>query len=879
MISFGLKRVALAVAALAISGTTLSYCADGNIRSFERNANGATLYADGGVLRIAVCSDRIVHVVASPTREIPAAIVPAVIGACNDSQFTVKSDKAKISVRTAAIEVTVDRATGAVRFLTADGRTILSEPESGGRQLTPESIQGVSTFKLKQTFLSPDDEALYGLGQHQEGIFDLRELPLRLQQANTNISIPVLLSTKGYGLLWNNASLTDFNAADQPIPLDAKTGEGTFKTGAAGEYGFLLTGNRRSKLRLSVDDHAVIDINNMWVADSASGKIALKADTEYKISAQTGGDTRLFARSPSATSEFRSEAGGAVDYYFFYGPALNQVIAEYRQMTGAAPLLPRWAYGYWQCRERYSSQQQILDTAAEFRTRKIPVDAIVQDWQYWGKYGWNAMRFDEQYYPDPAKLMTQLHQENLHLVASVWAKFGSETSVDQDMKKEHLLLASAESSREPGESQAKEDWADLFNPKAQELFWSELNRGLFHDGLDGFWLDASEPEGDPLKGIPTFLGPGELVRNAYPLYETTAVYKGQRAADDQKRVVILTRSAFTGQQRNGTVSWSGDISANWETLRRQIPAGLSFSMSGFPYWTTDIGGFFRPTDQYTSDAYHELLIRWFQFGTFCPIFRIHGYRSETEMWKYGPEVEQDLRQFDTLRYRLLPYIYSQAWDVTDKGGTMMRALPLEYPNDTRVRDIQDQFLFGPSLMVSPVADKGARERNVWLPAADGWIDFWTGQRHQGGETIKADAPLSQIPIHVKEGSIVVLGPEVQSAADSEDPLEVRIYPGHDADFIFYQDHGDGYAYESGQRTTIPMHWDDRRQVLTVGAANGSFPAMPRQHTLRVVMVRSGHGVGIAPEQNADRVVSYAGQRMAVELHDASTASVSTPSAQ
>jgi len=242
-------------------------------------------------------------------------------------------------------------------------------------------------------------------------------------------------------------------------------------------------------------------------------------------------------------------------------------------------------------------------------------------------------------------------------------------------------------------------------------------------------------------------------------------------------------------------------------------------------------------------------------------------------------VEQDLRQFDTLRYRLLPYIYSQAWDVTDKGGTMMRALPLEYPNDTRVRDIQDQFLFGPSLMVSPVADKGARERNVWLPAADGWIDFWTGQRHQGGETIKADAPLSQIPIHVKEGSIVVLGPEVQSAADSEDPLEVRIYPGHDADFIFYQDHGDGYAYESGQRTTIPMHWDDRRQVLTVGAANGSFPAMPRQHTLRVVMVRSGHGVGIAPEQNADRVVSYAGQRMAVELHDASTASVSTPSAQ
>ena len=879
MISSGFIRVALVAAALVVSSSTFSFCFSSQIQSFERNANGATLYSESGALRVAVCSDRIVHVVASPTREIPAAIVPTVIGECNDSKFKIESNKSNISVRTAALEVSVDRVTGVVRFLSADGKTILSEPASGGRKLTPETIQGVSTFQVQQAFLSPADEALYGLGQHQEGIFNLRDLPLRLQQANTNISVPVLLSTKGYGLLWNNASLTDFNAADEPIALNAGTGEGTFRTGAAGEYGFLLTGNRRNKLRLSLDDKAIIDINNMWVADSASAKISLKSDTEYKILAQTGGDTKLYVRSPSATTEFRSDAGGAVDYYFFYGPELNQVIAEYRQMTGAAPMLPRWAYGFWQCRERYSSQQQILDTASEFRTRKIPVDVIVQDWQYWGKYGWNAMRFDEQYYPEPAKLMTQLHKEDLHLVASVWAKFGTDTTVDQDMKKAHLILASADGAREPGEAQAKEDWADLFNPKAQELFWSELNRGLFRDGLDGWWLDASEPEGDPLKGVPTFLGPGELVRNAYPLYETTAVYNGQRATDDQKRVVILTRSAFTGEQRNGTIAWSGDISANWETLRRQIPAGLSFSMSGLPYWTTDIGGFFRPTDQYTSDAYHELLIRWFEFGAFCPIFRIHGYRSETEMWKYGPEVEQELRQFDTLRYRLLPYIYSQAWDVTEKGNTMMRALPLEYPNDASVRDIQDQFLFGPSLLVSPVVEKGARERDLWLPAADSWVDFWTGQRHQGGETVKADAPLSQIPIHVKEGSIVVLGPAVQSTADSEDPLEIRIYPGRDADFNFYEDQGDGYSYEKGQCATIPMHWDDRRQLLIVGAADGSFPNMPKQHTLRIVRVHSGHGVGVAPEQNADRVVEYQGQRIAVELHDSNRASTSVAPAQ
>ena len=879
LLSSGFMRTAIVAAALVVSSTTFSFCSSSEVQSFERNANGATLYSESGALRIAVCSDRIVHVVASPVREIPVAIVPSVIGECNDSRFKIKSNKSKISVRTAALEVSVDRATGAVHFFSADGKTILSEPAGGGRKLTPKTIQGVPTFQVRQAFLSPADEALYGLGQHQEGIFNLRGLPLRLQQANTNISVPVLLSTKGYGLLWNNASLTDFNAADEPITLNAATGEGTLRTGAAGEYGFLLTGNRRSRLRLSVDDKAIIDLNNMWVADSASAKISLKADSEFKVSAQTGGNTKLFVRPPSATTEFRSEAGGAVDYYFFYGPELSQVIAEYRQMTGAAPLLPLWAYGFWQCRERYSSQEQILDTATEFRTRKIPVDVIVQDWQYWGKYGWNAMRFDEKYYPNPAQLMTQLHQKNLHLMASVWAKFGTETSVYQNLKREHLLLAPAEGPREPGEEQGKEDWADLFNPKAQQMFWSELDRGLFHDGLDGWWLDASEPEGDPLKGVPTYLGPGELVRNAYPLYETTAVYKGQRATDDKKRVVILTRSAFTGQQRNGTISWSGDVSANWETLRRQIPAGLSFGMSGLPYWTTDIGGFFRPDDQYTSDAYHELLIRWFEFGTFCPIFRIHGYRSETEMWKYGPEVEQGLRLFDTLRYRLLPYIYSQAWDITEKGGTIMRALPLEYPSDVRVRDIQDQFLFGPSLLVSPVVDKGARERDLWLPAADSWVNFWTGQRHQGGETVKADAPLSQIPIHVKEGSIVVLGPVVQSAADSEDPLEIRIYPGRDADFTFYEDQGDGYSYESGQCATIPMHWDDRRQVLIVGAANGSFPGMPKQHTLRIVRVHSGHGVGVAPEQIADQVVEYEGQRIAVELHDSNRASTSAATTQ
>ena len=387
-------------------------------------------------------------------------------------------------------------------------------------------------------------------------------------------------------------------------------------------------------------------------------------------------------------------------------------MAEYRELTGAAPLLPRWAYGFWQCRERYGSQQQILNIATEFRKRKIPVDVLVQDWRYWGKYGWNAMRFDESDYPDPAAMMSSLHSQNFHMVISVWAKFGAETDVNHELGDAHLLLQSAAATGEPGETKERESWADLFNPQTQKAYWADINRTLFADGLDGWWLDASEPEGDPLKNDRTFLGPGKTVRNAYPLFETSAVYDGQRAANPNKRVVILSRSAFTGQQRNGSISWSGDVSGDWATLRRQIPAGLSFGISGMPYWTTDIGGFFRPKDQYTSPDYHELLIRWFEFGAFCPIFRIHGYQSETEMWKYGPEVEQDLRLYDTLRYRLLPYIYSQAWDVTRQGSTMMRALPMEFPSDVRVREISDQFMFGPSLLISPVVDKGARERTM-----------------------------------------------------------------------------------------------------------------------------------------------------------------------
>jgi len=835
----------------------------GDAQTIDQMASGAIVHCDTGIVHVEVCSERVIHILTSASPTPSKSLVPTVIRLCDGAKFTTSSDHAAFRIQTSKLKIEISKDTGSVRFLASDGQTILSEKPDRGRTIAPADVEG-SKDGIRQEFLLSPGEALYGLGQHQEGFLNVRDIPVRLLQANTNIAIPFFISTKGYGLLWNNAALTDFDPATEAIPLDG-TGAGTFRTGQEGEYGFLLSGNDRSKLRLSVDGQQIIDIKNMWVAGSAGAKIHLAANTTYKVMAESGGNTKLSVRAPSDTMAFRSETGEGVDYYFIYGPEPSQIIAQYRDFTGAVPLLPRWAYGFWQCRERYSSQQQILDTAAEFRKRKIPVDVLVQDWQYWGRYGWNAMRFDEHDYPDPAQMTTQLHQENLHLVASVWAKFGSETAVDQDMQKEHLLLPSAADPREPGETQAKEDWADLFNPEAQKLFWSELNGGLFQEGLDGWWLDASEPEGDPLKGVLTHLGPGELVRNAYPLYETTAVYQGQRATTDQKRVVILTRSAFTGQQRNGTISWSGDISANWETLRRQIPAGLSFSMSGLPYWTTDIGGFFRPVDQYTSDAYHELLIRWFEFGTFCPIFRIHGYQSKTEMWNYGPEVEKILTQYDELRYRLMPYIYSTAWGVTSRGETVMRALPFVYPNDLALRDVDDEFLFGNSLLVNPVTQPNAASRSVILPASSDWVDFWSGRAYHGGQLIVADSPLDQIPILVKTGSIVPMGPVVQSTADAQDPIEIRVYGGRDADFLLYEDSGDSYAYEHGARATIHLHWDNRRNALSIGNRSGTFPGMRMKRTFRIVLVKQGHGIGFGSDSGVDRAVTYDGHQMRINL--------------
>lgn len=823
------------------------------VKDSHRDANGVTFRTAAGTMRIEACGDRVIHVVASPTSEIPTPRVPVVIQACKANSLQVSIGKNEVKLSTPAMTASVDVATGAVSFHSADGKLVLAEPKQGGKAFDVQSIAEMKTWQVQQTFLSPEDEALYGLGQHQEGIFNVRGLPIRLQQANTNISIPVVLSSNGYGILWNNPSLTDFNPADQQVVIDPKTGMGKFTTGAKGLYGFLISSDNKDKLIVDVNGQRLIDLENMWTPSSASGSVNLEANKEYEVSAQGGpGGVQLTVRSPQSTTTFRSEVGQAIDYYFFYGPELNRVISDYRQLTGEAPLFPKWAYGYWQCRERYHSQQEILDTAAEFHKRKIPVDALVQDWQYWGKYGWSAMKFDEQYYPQPKEMLDQLHSEDLHMLISVWSRFGEDTDIYKRMKAQGFLL--------PGLP-----WTDFFNPAAQTAFWSELNKGLFQGGMDGWWMDASEPEFDVLKGKETFLGSGESVRNAYPLYVTKAMYEGQRSTTDRKRVAILTRSAFAGQQRNAAASWSGDITSNWITLRRQIPAGLSFSMSGIPYWTTDIGGFFRPEDQYTSDAYHELLIRWFEYGAFCPIFRVHGYKSNAEIWNYGPQAGNILTQYDELRYRLMPYIYSAAWGVTNNGETLMRALPLEFTSDAGTRGVSDEFMFGDALLINPVTIEGATQRTVYLPAGTDWVDFWTGKGVKGGQSITADAPLDKMPIYVRAGSIVPYGPRAESASAKPDPIELRIYAGVDGGFSLYEDEGDNYDYEHGAHSVIPMRWDDKAEKLIIGDRQGSFPGMLEHRTFHIVRVADGHGTGIAPALEGDATIEYDGKATSVQI--------------
>lgn len=772
----------------------------------EQDATGVAIVSGNILTRVEVWGEEILRVSHRPAEGanfLPSLTVTATPG---KGEWSLSSQGDEVTVETSRLKASINRETGTVvisRRGAKDGKeeVILCE-QSGGTSLTPSRVgtNALETLACGQKFLLPEGEGIYGLGQHPEkGLMDYVGSSVHLQQENTKVAIPVLLSSKGYALLWDNPAITDVDAG--------KGDKGTLS----------------------------------WL----------------------------------------SEAGFGVDYYVMDGPSPDQAIARYRWLTGAAPMFGKWAWGYWQSRERYKTQEEILGVVSEYRKRGIPFDGIIQDWQFWaplnqetGEHGWGSHEFDAARYPDPAAMIKGVHDMNAHIMVVSWPKFDvTAKGVSIPNLRELEAVNGVYDHVIPFVfpiGQGK--WYDPFNDKAREVYWSLLSRKLFPLGVDAWWLDASEAEFSgkwgELRDFKTGKGPGALVYNAYPLEHTRAVYEGQRAENPDKRVMILTRSAYAGQQRYGSVTWSGDIHAKWEVFRNQIPAGLNFTASGIPYWNTDIGGFFG---NHTKDPkFVELFTRWFQFGAFCPMFRVHGTDDPKEVWRFDEPTQAILKDFINLRYHLIPYIYSVSWMVTDGGYTMMRPLVMDFPNDEKARKVPDQFLFGPSLMVCPVtapADttrSGLLGRSVTLPSGTKWIDFWTGEITGGDQMLGVPTPIGTLPLYVRAGSILPYGPDIQYAMEKSDPIELRVYPGADGDFTLYEDQGDGYAYEKGARATIPMHWDDAKRTLIIGERQGGFPGMPAGHTFRVVFVAPKHGAGIPLTEHPDQIIRYEGRAVSVK---------------
>jgi alpha-D-xyloside xylohydrolase len=933
---------------------------------YEKTADGLAAELPGGRLRLAVCSARAVRVLFSPHDGPAPAPSLAVVHPCGGfREFGVQETASAVSLVTARLEARLELRTGAVSFHDRAGRAVLAET-AGGRSLVPAEVLGQKTYHAEQRFDWATDEGLYGLGGQQSGLVNYRGHDVLLVQENTIDVVPVLVSSRGYGILWDNASETRLRDAAAPAPAARALPAARVRSGA------------------------------LW-----------------------------------------SQMAEAIDYTFLYGPELDDVIASYRKLTGEAPLFGRWAYGFWQCKERYRTQEELLGVVREFRRRQIPLDAIVQDWFYWDPFKWGSHRFDRQRYPDPQAMVREIHALNAKLMISVWAKFVPGSDNHTEMAARGFLYPPFDEAH-GGPKGNSEQYYDAFDPAARALYWRQIDEQLFSKGIDAWWLDATEPEiGDLKRDAPrqimakTALGHGARQLNAYSLMTTEAVYRGQRGSDPAKRVFILTRSAFAGQQRNAAATWSGDIEATWDVLAKQVAAGIGFGLSGLPYWTTDIGGFF--VNEYPkgpqSAAYRELFTRWYQWATFCPIFRVHGTTVPREMWRFGEPgswaYDTQLR-FDRLRYRLMPYVYSLAGQVTHHAGTILRGLAFDFRSDPRVRDIADEHMFGPAFLVSPVleplrygapgaselgqpipasafeapdgtaglqgeyfadktltrraavrkdaaidfewglgsplpavpsdqfsvrwtgrlrapetgeyelatvaddgvrlwldgtlliddwsqhapeyhagrvtlaagrqydfrlefydeilgatvklrwtrpSDRSAAEapqskpmlRRVYLPAGAGWYDFWTGERLAGGRTTDAPAPLGTMPLHVRAGSIVPLGPHLQYASEKlADPIELRVYRGADGRFELYEDEGDGYAYEQGVFATIPIEWSETRRTLSIGARRGSFPGMLQRRTFHVVFVARGHGVGVEPEARPDATLAYGGQPLTVD---------------
>jgi alpha-D-xyloside xylohydrolase len=852
--------------------------------AFERLPDGIRLQTPSGVLTLHVTNDAIVRVTFAKNADFRGDDM-VVVGpkAAAAPRWTASSTASTVTLTTALLRVNVSRADGAVTFADAAGHTVLAEA-AGGHRLTPAEVQGEQTLHVQQVWNANDSESLYGLGQRQEGKLDIKGYDLDLWQRNTVVEVPMFVSSRGYGILWDNTAPSKFGdiAPFEILPATADS----VTAPVTGDYQFQTYSNGDTKVWLD----GVLRIDHYkqnWATEYDQFKVRLDAGKTYplKVANSNGGTTielRWKKPSPPATSLW-SEAGDGIDYYFIYGPEMDQVIAGYRALTGQASMLPAWAFGFWQSKNKYNTQDEILKTVAEFRRRQIPMDTIVQDWQYWPIDKWGDHEFEASRYPDPDAMIKGVHDQHAHFMISVWGKFYPTTNNYKEMDALHALYPTTARDHTKDWLNREYSFYDTFNARARTLFWDQVNRALFRRGVDAWWMDATEP--DLVQPSPptlestrrfidrTAIGTASRVMSAYPLMNSRAVYEGQRSTAPDQRVFILTRSGFAGIQRYATVTWSGDITSTFQTLRKQITAGLGFSIAGDPYWTTDTGGYTmdrRLAQAKTGDAldeWQELNARWFQYSTFCPILRVHGTDRPREMWNIGDDASPVYRAeltFDKLRYALFPYIYSVAGAVTQDGSTLMRPLVMDFRNDAKAREITDQYMFGPAFLVNPVTEFKARTRQVYLPAGTAWYDFWTGKQTAGGQTIAADAPFDRLPLYVRAGAIVPIGPEQQYIGEKPDaPITLYVYAGANGRFSLYEDDGTSYGYERGEFARIPITWNDAARTLTIGARSGSFPGMAVNRTFNVVLVTPQSAVAYGAAAN--NPITYTGAAVSTRL--------------
>ena len=879
-------------------------------------AGPPALTVPGGVLKIDFCAPNVARIAFAPSESFfSRASLSTAARRCEPTAWQSTSEDGQVTFTTSQIGVRVE-ATGRVTFLDSNGQVILAERPHGGRTMTAATVQGESTFHVRQEWEPKSDESLYGLGQHQQGLFNIKDYDLDLRQYNTEIFIPFLISSRGYGVLWDNTSFTRFGDLDDAVPLPGATelydrdgepgdvapgdGEvtwsGTVTPEVTGDYIFRTYSV--GTIQLQVDGETVIDHwRQDWLPNEDIARVRLTAGQSVPVRLQWKADTRkhivrLLWKPPVVrrTTSLWSKVGDGIDYTFVYGPELDEVVAGYRRLTGEAPMMPRWAFGFWQSRERYHTAQDSLDVLSGYRSRNAPIDNIVQDWQFWKRGEWGSHTFDPDRFPDPEEWIETIHDTyHAQLMISIWPKFDTGTANYEALNSAGYLyqLNLTEGLKDHlGDTYT---FYDAFDPGARKLYWSQIEEALFTKGIDAWWVDASEPEivQDQFTCVaaqveasethmhPTALGTGSRVLNAYSLVNSQAIFEGLTSAAPNQRVFILTRNGFAGQQRYAAASWSSDVSSTWTSLRRQVPAGLSFCLSGIPYWTLDSGGFAVPARFSASDPdeedvaeWHELNTRWFELATFLPLMRVHGQPPAREIWEFGGDTSPAyaaMLKFDRLRYRLLPYIYSLAGNITRRAGTMLRPLVMDFRTDETARDISDEFMFGSALLIAPVMTYEARARSVYLPrSTGGWYDFWTGTAAAGEQTVEAAAPFDSIPVYVRAGGIVPVGPELQYVAEKlADPITLYVYAGADGDFVLYEDQGLNNDYQRGAFSEIPLRWIEATHTLSIGARQGSFAGMLSRRTFQVIVVSPTRAVGFSFAPTSDRSVSYTGAALEI----------------